>query len=102
MEKGQGYSPDADVELLRRAYVFSALRTGDRSATRRTLSFTLDCRGFSRRHASCDVVAIARGRLQDVVEDRSPSIRAHPGALRSEVAHVVEGSRKIARPVFLE
>jgi len=32
LDKVRGYSPDADLELLRRAYVFSALEHKDRSA----------------------------------------------------------------------
>jgi GTP pyrophosphokinase len=34
LEKVRGYSPEADLELLRRAYVFSALEHKGRSAIR--------------------------------------------------------------------
>src|SRR5213076_2837183 len=101
LEKVQAYSPEADLELLRRAYVFSAFE--HRGQVRRSgepylihplavAEFLVDLR--------LDVVAIAAGLLHDVVEDTLTTIERIRELFGPEVAHVVEGVTKISALPF--
>src|SRR5215510_14401298 len=83
LEKVRAYSPDADVELLRRAYVFSAS----------------EHRGQVRRSGEPYLIhplAVAAGLLHDVVEDTLTTIERIRELFGPEVAHVVEGVTKIS------
>src|SRR5437762_5768785 len=102
LEKVRAYSPDADVELLRRAYVFSAFEhrgqvrhSGEPSLLRplAVADFLADMR--------LDVVAISAGLLHDVVEDTLTTIERIQELFGPEVAHVVEGVTKISAIPFL-
>jgi GTP pyrophosphokinase len=97
IEKVRAYSPDADLELLRKAYVFSAFE--HRGQVRHSgepylihplavAEFLVDMR--------LDVVAIAAGLLHDVVEDTLTTIERIRELFGPEVAHVVEGVTKIS------
>ena len=75
IEKVQAYSPDADVELLRRAYVFSAFehRGKVRHSGEPYLIHPLAVADFLA-DMRVDAVAIAAGLLHDVVEDTLTTI----------------------------
>src|SRR5438270_273928 len=75
LEKVRAYSPDADVELLRRAYVFSAFehRGQVRHSGEPYLIHPLAVADFLA-DMKLDVVAIAAGLLHDVVEDTLTTI----------------------------
>src|ERR1700688_3314026 len=97
LEKVRAYSPDADVELLRRAYAFSAFahrgqfrHPGEPSLIRplAVADFLADMK--------LDAVAIAAGLLHDVVEDTLTTIERIQELFGPEVAHVVEGVTKIS------
>src|SRR5213083_689488 len=101
IEKVRAYSRDADLELLRRAYVFSAFE--HRGQVRRSgepylihplavAEFLVDLK--------LDVVAISAGLLHDVVEDTLTTIERIKELFGSEVAHVVEGVTKISAIPF--
>src|SRR3954465_10150650 len=101
LEKVRAYSPDADLELLRRAYVFSAFE--HRGQVRRSgepylihplavADFLVDLR--------LDVVAISAGLLHDVVEDTLTTIERIRDLFGPDVAHVVEGVTKISAIPF--
>src|SRR3954469_9296364 len=101
LEKVRAYSPDADVELLRRAYVFSAFK--HRGQVRHSgepylihplavAEFLVDLK--------LDAVAIAAGLLHDVVEDTLTTIERIRELFGPEVAHVVEGVTKISAIPF--
>lgn len=96
LEKVRAYNPDADVELLRRAYVFSAFE--HRAQVRRSgepyLIHPLAVADFLA-DMKLDVVAIAAGLLHDVVEDTLTTIDRIRELFGPEVAHVVEGVTKI-------
>src|SRR6266850_8156323 len=92
LEKVRSYSPEADLELLRRAYVFSALEhkgqvrhSGEPYLVHplEVASILVDMR--------LDPVAIAAGLLHDVVEDTLTNIEKIQEHFGAEVAHVVEG-----------
>jgi GTP pyrophosphokinase len=97
LEKVRAYSPDADVELLRRAYVFSAFehRGQVRHSGEPYLIHPLAVADFLA-DLKLDVVAIAAGLLHDVVEDTLTTIDRIAELFGPEVAHVVEGVTKIS------
>ena len=97
IEKVRTANPEADTELLRRAYVFSAYE--HKGQVRRSgepyLVHPLEVADILA-DLRLDVVAIAAGLLHDIVEDTPNTIdkvREHFGA---EVAHVVEGVTKLS------
>src|SRR5215472_2239516 len=97
LEKVRAYSPDADVELLRRAYVFSAFehRGQVRHSGEPYLIHPLAVADFLA-DMKLDAVAIAAGLLHDVVEDTLTTIERIRELFGPEVAHVVEGVTKIS------
>jgi GTP diphosphokinase / guanosine-3',5'-bis(diphosphate) 3'-diphosphatase len=101
LEKVRAYSPDADVELLRRAYVFSAFehRGQVRHSGEPYLIHPLAVADFLA-DMKLDVVAIAAGLLHDVVEDTLTTIERIQELFGPEVAHVVEGVTKISAITF--
>jgi GTP diphosphokinase / guanosine-3',5'-bis(diphosphate) 3'-diphosphatase len=101
LEKVRAYSPDADVELLRRAYVFSAFehRGQVRHSGEPYLIHPLAVADFLA-DMKLDAVAIAAGLLHDVVEDTLTTIERIRELFGKEVAHVVEGVTKISAIPF--
>ncbi len=100
-DKAKASHPDADTDLLRRAYDFSATehagqtrRSGEPYVTHpfEVASLVADMR--------LDDVAIAAGLLHDVVEDTLTSIDRVEELFGAEVAHVVEGVTKISTIPF--
>src|SRR5436309_9351540 len=101
LEKVRAYSPDADVELLRRAYVFSAFehRGQVRHSGEPYLIHPLAVADFLA-DMKLDAVAIAAGLLHDVVEDTLTTIDRIQELFGPEVAHVVEGVTKMSAISF--
>src|SRR5438105_3767639 len=101
LEKVRAYSPDADVELLRKAYVFSAFehRGQVRHSGEPYLIHPLAVADFLA-EMKLDAVAIAAGLLHDVVEDTLTTIERIQELFGAEVAHVVEGVTKISAIPF--
>ncbi|MBI3492185.1 MAG: bifunctional (p)ppGpp synthetase/guanosine-3',5'-bis(diphosphate) 3'-pyrophosphohydrolase [Acidobacteria bacterium] len=101
LEKVRAYSPDADVELLRRAYVFSALEHKGqvRHSGEPYLIHPLAVADFLA-DMKLDVVAVAAGLLHDVVEDTLTTIERIREVFGPEVAHVVEGVTKLSTIPF--
>ena len=97
LEKVRAYSPEADVELLRRAYVFSAFehRGQVRHSGEPYLIHPLAVADVLA-DMKLDVVAVAAGLLHDVVEDTLTTIDRIRELFGPEVAHVVEGVTKIS------
>src|ERR1700680_9207 len=102
LEKVRAYSPDADVELLRRAYVFSAFehRGQVRHSGEPYLIHPLAVADFLA-DMKLDAVAIAAGLLHDVVEETLTTSERIEEVFGAEVAHVVEGVTKISAIQFL-
>jgi GTP pyrophosphokinase len=101
LEKVRAASPDADLELLRRAYVFSAYehkgqvrRSGEPYMVHplEVADILADLR--------LDVVAIAAGLLHDIVEDTPNTIDKVRELFGEQVAHVVEGVTKLSSLQF--
>src|SRR5437667_5072102 len=101
LEKVRAYSPDADVELLRRAYVFSAFEHKGqvRHSGEPYLIHPLAVADFLA-DMKLDAVTIAAGLLHDVVEDTLTTIERIQELFGPEVAHVVEGVTKISAIPF--
>jgi GTP pyrophosphokinase len=97
LEKVRAYSQDADVELLRRAYVFSAFehRGQVRHSGEPYLIHPLAVADLLA-DMRLDVTAVAAGLLHDVVEDTLTTIERIRELFGPEVAHVVEGVTKIS------
>ena len=101
LAKVRSYSPEADVELLRRAYVFSALahKGQVRHSGEPYLVHPLEVADFLA-DMKLDVVAVAAGLLHDVVEDTLTTQERIAELFGPEVAHVVEGVTKIGAIAF--
>jgi GTP pyrophosphokinase len=101
LEKVRAYSPAADVELLRRAYVFSAFehRGQVRHSGEPYLIHPLAVADFLA-DMKLDAVTIAAGLLHDVVEDTLTTIERIEELFGAEVAHVVAGVTKISAITF--
>ena len=97
LEKVRAYSPDADVEMLRKAYVFSAFehRGQVRHSGEPYLIHPLAVADLLA-DMKLDGVAVAAGLLHDVVEDTLTTIERIQELFGPEVAHVVEGVTKIS------
>ena len=101
VDKVRSYSPDADLELLRRAYVFSAREHKGqvRHSGEPYLVHPLEVANLLV-DMRLDVVAVAAGLLHDVVEDTLTSIERVAELFGPEVAHVVEGVTKLSSIPF--
>jgi GTP pyrophosphokinase len=101
LEKVRSYSPEADLELLRRAYVFSALEHKGqvRHSGEPYLVHPLEV-ADSLADMKLDVVAVAAGLLHDVVEDTLTTPERIQELFGKEIAHVVEGVTKIGAIPF--
>jgi GTP pyrophosphokinase len=101
IEKVRAANPDADAELLRRAYVFSAYE--HKGQVRRSgepyLVHPLEVAHILA-DLRLDVVAVAAGLLHDIVEDTPNSIEKVRELFGEQVAHVVEGVTKLSALQF--
>ena len=99
--KARVNNPDADIELLHRAYEFSAVEhTGQvRRSGEAYITHPLEVAALVA-DMKLDDVAIAAGLLHDVVEDTLTTIESVDELFGSEVAHVVEGVTKISTIPF--
>jgi guanosine-3',5'-bis(diphosphate) 3'-pyrophosphohydrolase len=97
LEKVREYNPDADFELLRRAYVFSALEHKGqvRHSGEPYLVHPLEVATILT-DMKMDAVTIAAGLLHDVVEDTLTTTERLEQTFGREVAHLVEGVTKIS------
>ncbi|HXW06206.1 MAG TPA: bifunctional (p)ppGpp synthetase/guanosine-3',5'-bis(diphosphate) 3'-pyrophosphohydrolase [Vicinamibacterales bacterium] len=96
IEKVRASNPEADIELLRRAYVFSAFEHKGqvRHSGEPYLVHPLEVADLLA-DMKLDVVAIAAGLLHDIVEDTDTPIERIRELFGADVAHVVEGVTKL-------
>ncbi len=101
LDKVRAYSPDADLELLRRAYVFSALEHKGqvRHSGEPYLVHPLEVADILA-EMKLDAVCIAAGLLHDVVEDTLTTPAKIRDKFGEDVAHIVEGVTKIGAIPF--
>jgi len=100
-DKVRSYSPDADLELLRKAYVFSALEHKGqiRHSGEPYLVHPLEVADILA-DMKLDAVCIAAGLLHDVVEDTLTTPDKIREKFGEDVAHIVEGVTKIGAIPF--
>ncbi len=101
VEKVRASNPEADTELLRRAYVFSAFEHKGqvRHSGEPYLVHPLEVADLLA-DMKLDVVAIAAGLLHDIVEDTQTPIERIRELFGTDVAHVVEGVTKLGAIQF--
>src|SRR5436305_7521188 len=101
IEKVRATNPDADVELLRRAYVFSAFEHKGqvRHSGEPYLVHPLEVADLLA-DMKLDVVAVAAGLLHDIVEDTQTTPERIGELFGAEIAHVVEGVTKLGAIPF--
>jgi GTP diphosphokinase / guanosine-3',5'-bis(diphosphate) 3'-diphosphatase len=101
VDKVRATNPDADIELLRRAYVFSAFEHKGqvRHSGEPYLVHPLEV-ADQLADMKLDVVAIAAGLLHDIVEDTQTPIERIRELFGADVAHVVEGVTKLGAIPF--
>ena len=101
IEKVKAANPEADTELLRRAYVFSAYE--HKGQVRRSgepyLVHPLEVADLLA-EMRLDPVAVAAGLLHDIVEDTPNTIEKIRELFGEKVAHVVEGVTKLTSLQF--
>jgi len=101
VEKVQATNPEADIELLRKAYVFSAYE--HKGQVRRSgepyLVHPLEVADILA-DMRMDTVALAAGLLHDIVEDTPNTIERIRELFGEQVAHVVEGVTKLSALQF--
>src|SRR6187397_2281462 len=101
VEKVRGNNPEADIELLRRAYVFSAFEHKGqvRHSGEPYLVHPVEVADLLA-DMKLDVVAIAAGLLHDIVEDTQTPIERIRELFGQDIAHVVEGVTKLGAIPF--
>src|SRR5438094_3283122 len=101
LEKVEANHPDADLDVLRRAYIFSAIehRGQLRSSGEPYLIHPLEVAGILA-DLRLDITSVATGLLHDVVEDTLTTIEVIEAYFGKEIAHIVEGVTKIGKIVF--
>jgi GTP pyrophosphokinase len=97
----QEYNPDVDVDLLRRAYVFSAREHRDqvRRSGEPYLIHPLEV-AYILAELRLDSASIVAGLLHDVVEDTLTTIETVADYFGKDVAHIVAGVTKISKLEF--
>jgi GTP pyrophosphokinase len=95
------YYPEADAELLERAYIYSAVahRGQLRTSGEPYLSHPLEVAGILAK-MRMDVTTIVAGLLHDVPEDTGTSIADIEARFGRDVAELVEGVTKIGKMAF--
>ena len=101
LEKVEQNDPGADLDLLRRAYVFSAREHRDqvRRSGEPYLVHPLEV-AYILAELRLDPASVVAGLLHDVVEDTLTSIDTLREYFGEDVAHIVEGVTKISKIQF--
>ncbi len=101
IEKVQEHNPQADVEIIERAYIYSArVHAGQvRLSGEPYLSHPLEVAGILA-DMKLDPVSIAAGLLHDVVEDTHATEEEIREMFGPEVSHIVSGVTKLGAVTF--
>jgi len=101
LDRVEAYHPSADLDLLRRAYIFSARE--HRSQVRRSgepyLVHPIEV-AYILADLELDTASIVAGLLHDVVEDTLTTIETVSEYFGADVAHIVAGVTKISKLQF--
>ncbi len=98
VERIQGYNPDADVDLLRRAYIFSAkVHQGQTRLSGETyLNHPIEVAAILA-NLKLDAATVAAGLLHDTIEDTATTPEEIKAMFGDEVARLVDGMTKLSR-----
>jgi guanosine-3',5'-bis(diphosphate) 3'-pyrophosphohydrolase len=98
VERIQNYHPDADVDLLRRAYIFSAkAHQGQmRLSGEQYLVHPIEVAAVLA-NLKLDAATVAAGLLHDTIEDTSITLEEIKSLFGEEVAMLVDGMTKLSR-----
>jgi GTP diphosphokinase / guanosine-3',5'-bis(diphosphate) 3'-diphosphatase len=101
IDKVTEYHPDVDLELINRAYIFSAkVHDGQtRLSGEPYLSHPLEVAGILA-DMRLDVVSVAAGLLHDVIEDTHATPEELNDFFGAEVLHIVSGVTKLSNLTF--
>jgi guanosine-3',5'-bis(diphosphate) 3'-pyrophosphohydrolase len=100
-DKVQSYLPEADLEVISKAYVFSAkVHQGQtRLSGEPYLTHPLEV-AYILGELTMDVPSVATGLLHDTVEDTLTTIKEIEEIFGSEISYLVDGVTKISRMSF--
>ncbi len=98
VDKVQRYHPDADVDLVRRAYIFSAkAHQGQMRMSGETyLNHPIEVAGILA-DLNLDTSTVAAGLLHDTLEDTPSTLEEIKTVFGDEIAMLVEGMTKLSR-----
>ncbi len=98
VERIQVYNPDADVDLLRRAYIFSAkVHQGQtRLSGESYLNHPIEVAAILA-NLKLDAATVAAGLLHDTIEDTATTPEEIKAMFGDEVARLVDGMTKLSR-----
>ncbi|HXY54406.1 MAG TPA: bifunctional (p)ppGpp synthetase/guanosine-3',5'-bis(diphosphate) 3'-pyrophosphohydrolase [Nitrospirota bacterium] len=98
VERIQGYNPDADVDLLRRAYIFSAkVHQGQtRLSGESYLNHPIEVAAILA-NLKLDAATVAAGLLHDTIEDTAATQEEIKTMFGDEIARLVDGMTKLSR-----
>lgn len=101
LEKVASYSTSADLDVIKKAYVFSAkVHEGQtRLSGEPYLNHPLEVASVLA-HLKMDASTVATGLLHDTVEDTLTSVEKIEGIFGKEIASLVDGLTKISRMTF--
>ena len=101
LDRISAYNPEADLDLVERAYVYSArIHEGQvRLSGEPYLSHPLEVAGLLTR-LKLDPVSVAAGLLHDALEDTKATMEDLTDLFGPSVAHIVEGVTKISVLAF--
>ena len=101
LDRISAYYPEADLDLVERAYVYSArIHDGQvRLSGEPYLSHPLDVAGLFTR-LKLDTVSVAAGLLHDALEDTGATAKELMEMFGPQVTHIVEGVTKLSRLSF--
>ena len=101
VERVERNNPGADLDVLRRAYVFSAHEHRDQKR-RSGEPYLIHCLevAYLLAELDLDLASIAAGLLHDVVEDTLTTLERVEEMFGADIAHIVAGVTKISRIKF--
>jgi GTP pyrophosphokinase len=101
LEKMKTYHPEADLDLLKRAYIFSAQvhKGQSRLSGEAYLTHPMEV-AYILCELKLDEASVATGMLHDTVEDTHTSLEKVSEVFGEEVASLVDGVTKISRITF--
>ena len=100
LDKVTAYHEDADLDLLRKAYIYSAKVRGSGSEKRRALPHSSLAVAYILAELQLDAASVVTGLLHDTVEDTLATIEEIETHFGADIAALVDGVTKLAQITF--